>query len=1545
MAVTATAQNVPYISMIGFWIMILSSSVCGTFVLPEFQLVPQSVVYYTTNNNPINKTLKICCDIWPKWPIGRLTYYSTYHFHHSFDNTSNQSFITTTTHMIAHQRIIYHVPSDFTCDLHLSNDKNNNKTLKSENCLCFSNVTSVELFTGEKFYCLASTDFGSIISKPFQIALKTEKTSIFQKLVYHFGNIAILPCNLEKIYLSDQIFFTFNNKKIAVSSDNKYRLVQPTVTSHTKLLIRNFNFEDQGFYQCGLLDTKLKTERYDRITYHLLVDVSPNPSLKNVLYMNLDGSLLDIDAVNDIRKPIEIIAYESQNITLPCVFSSPKPYVPNVSRVIGVSNGNQKFDALFGVLDIYSLSKNDEGLYFCTVNNITSYAYLKVLPLPQLIVYPQNIKTNIGDSINLSCISSIIDMKPIWYFNGIPVQSTVSINPYHTSLLINSMQLSNVGIYQCILGNDVNNIWIDGISTIILHEQSLFTKDEFNSALSKVTFPLSHDKIELLEVEIGIKKQLTCLSQYNLGPYHQIVDDIAKTLHNLLPIGNSNSLLERLNISCLLNLIHVKWLKVDGPNSLLLINSNINDINNNNNNASSHKLQCSTLYVIDINVTRSTDFGLYSCNIYFGEQLVYERYFRLMESVILSHSLNSDIEFNHSTNKFTDLHHRSFKMMDSLSHNGQVTYPLYRTRRSQEHRVNKWSSSSEHIGTLPLLNLSFPRSSYEHLYKPNATTVGDNLAVLISWNSINCDFYRIVLRSHIPESDGLFDRSTIGETVEECCSLDTTCCLKNKHFYLTNRHPGELIPGKSYQFRINAIKQINNDDRLVDKSPWSETVSFQHISKVAPVITETERLSDGGILTRWTLATSAVGFPIDHFLLLYRPEERSANGRITYNGFKAVFVDGSNATEHKLQALESGKGYQIVVYGVHTPPGFDPQSTIFTGGLNGRKITQFSHEVFVKPRSISLSTNENLNKHDSSTLRSISKSRELYNSKNVIAFNSNESNRLMFLIFGALTGAMLLIMICLVVLCIWRQRQRDKHCLIMNNSTNGCNVISCNSSMNTVDKSLKKTGFSGTGGFLLDNLNTASLMTSSITSCGNQVIDVNVEQLQYSDRTTLPHQRSRPPPMSPAPPPPSNIPISSFQYFTRNENFELKSLMLDSDNSYNHRQFIDNMSKSVFVTSSNFYPNNLPSVVTSLSSSPVFCTMINCKGHDVVVNNSLPKSHLLLATPSSTGTVTVGVSSNKSIGTVNRMDNLTNHEMSNYLLQSSILNGLKREPPSGGSVHDGTDDESVLSCDKNPKTNLSEYPHSNEFCSYSYQNPTVSHSSHHIDAINNNVHVNSSADETNSIIVVPNRGYNLCPNNNEKYHSMHQVDTHSNPTHCYHCQKHCHPGDSSCSPNIFVNVDHMLSENYQVQQYPSNIMFTSTIPNYDPGLLTPPSSDIVNVNEVHNDNNSNSTNYNHNYSNNYATNLYDNHPCPNVVLHTRRRHPRSNSCQFNQPQQSLSPLFIHPAMITSYNNSSEKNVKYFGLSQPINHYCHHNHCSIPCASNSQQNFNVYLSKS
>ncbi|KAH8850087.1 Protogenin [Schistosoma japonicum] len=1526
MATTTTTWSVLYISMVSFWIVVWLLNIYETSVLPEFQSVPESIVYYVANDH-VNKSIEICCDIWPKWPIGRLTYYSTYHFHRSSD----------TANVISHQRSIYHVPSDFTCSHHSSGED----TLTFKNCLCFSNVTYAELFSGEKFYCMASTDFGSILSRPFQIVIENnaqiaEVTYVHYKLVYRLGNIAILPCNLEKLYLSDQIFFIFNNTEITTDLFNKYRLVQISRTGYSMFLIRDFNLEDQGFYQCGLLDSKLKSKRYDHVIYHLTVDNSSDPSSKSVLVMNLDGNLSNTDMFNDTVEPIEIIAYEGQNISLSCVFSSLKPCVANVSRVMDRLSDNQKFDYLFGVLDMYHLTKKDEGLYFCTADNITSYAYLQIIPSPQLIVYPHNVKANLGDSVNLSCISSGIDLAPTWYFNGILVQFTKSMNLYHTSLLIDSVQLSNIGIYQCVI--EGNNIWMDGIITVSLPEESLFTRDEFYTALSKVVLPL-HPKIDTYEVKIGDVKQLECLSSDDLDLHYG--GDIPRSLNNLLPFGNNNSLFERLNISCHLNLVSVKWLNDGRSNTVLSMH----------NNASYHKLQCSTLHIFNIHVNQSNDFGVYSCNVYFGEQLVFKRYFRLIQSIVSSYSWSNDVNFKHPTNNL----HDSFNRRYNVFHNEQANIPLYRIRRSQDHKINDWSFPSEHINPLPLLNLSFPKNSYEHLRKPNATTFGDNLAVLISWNSIYCDFYRIILRSRIPESNGLIHRSTIDETVEECCKHDTTCCLKTKHFYLTNRHPGELVPGKSYQFRIHAFEHRNGHDQFIDKSPWSEPVSFQHISKVAPVITETERLSDGGILTRWTLATSAVGFPVDHFLLLYRPEERSANGSITYNGFKAVLVDGSNAREYKLQALESGKGYQIVVYGVYTPPGFDPQSTIFTGGLNGRKITQFSHEVFVKPRSISVSTNKNPdnNYEQDSTLRSIAKSREYYSTKNVIAFNSSESNRLMFLIFGALTGVMLLIMICLVVLCVWRQR-RNKHCLVMNHSTSGCNIISCNS--DTTDKTLKKNGFNVvTGSFLLDNLNTTNLMTSSYTnSCENRKIDINVEHCRdnFSDKR-ISHNRSRPPPLSPAPPPPASH-LSTSKYLTANDNFELRSLMSENDdmlNNNNRRQHTDNMSKSVCLASSYFHPNN-PSPLPPLFSPPVCHTKVHRRNHSVVVDNSFSYPHLLLSSPTN-GDIAVATSAlNKSIGELDDADHLTNQETSNCLLQTAILNGLKREPPSGGSMHGGTDDEFGLTPDKYPINNQPEYPHSTEFCSYLHQNPTVSYSLHRdVGTISDSAHLSHASDGRTPMIIVSCRDYNVYPNNFRSTKlsymndpSLHQQQyhpsgPHSNQLHCYHCQNsdHLHNINDSCSPNLFVNVHNPTVNEFQHQQ-PSNIMFTSTIPNYDPGLLTPPSPDIIHANNDHDN----------------KMNLYVNHHQYPNVFHTRRRHPRSSSCHFgqthyhHQEQQPFSSSYINPAMITSFNNNLENGVKYFGLSQSTNHRHHRNprNSSVPyAASNSQQNSNVSISES
>ncbi|VDQ14725.1 unnamed protein product [Trichobilharzia regenti] len=57
------------------------------------------------------------------------------------------------------------------CEHHPSDG---NKPQSSINCLCFSNISIVEQFSGEEIYCLGSSDFGSILSRPFQVLLKSE---------------------------------------------------------------------------------------------------------------------------------------------------------------------------------------------------------------------------------------------------------------------------------------------------------------------------------------------------------------------------------------------------------------------------------------------------------------------------------------------------------------------------------------------------------------------------------------------------------------------------------------------------------------------------------------------------------------------------------------------------------------------------------------------------------------------------------------------------------------------------------------------------------------------------------------------------------------------------------------------------------------------------------------------------------------------------------------------------------------------------------------------------------------------------------------------------------------------------------------------------------------------------------------------------------------------------------------------------------------------------------------------------------------------------
>lgn len=97
--------------------------------------------------------------------------------------------------------------------------------------------------------------------------------------------------------------------------------------------------------------------------------------------------------------------------------------------------------------------------------------------------------------------------------------------------------------------------------------------------------------------------------------------------------------------------------------------------------------------------------------------------------------------------------------------------------------------------------------------------------------------------------------------IDECCSTQPSCCQQLKQTYLTSRQRDGLEPGHLYEFRVHAFV----DQKLVGKSLWSKTISFEHISKVAPEITETERLVS--IIPYSNGAGVQMGFAV-HFLLM-----------------------------------------------------------------------------------------------------------------------------------------------------------------------------------------------------------------------------------------------------------------------------------------------------------------------------------------------------------------------------------------------------------------------------------------------------------------------------------------------------------------------------------------------------------------------------------------------------------------------------------------------------------------------------------------------------
>ncbi|KER22425.1 hypothetical protein T265_09472 [Opisthorchis viverrini] len=1323
-------------------------------ILPEFVSLPPVRQVYIGSHVPLPE-IRITCHAWPPPPLGNVTYYTR------ASRTAGGS----------GPRLHYQIPLH---PLASSLMDSNGSTI------ILSSADSARSLASSDLHCLASTQFGAVLSPPFRVVLADPNRHSGQLVIQHAVEhwTTVIRCDLPPTTSSDSIQFTINGTRIEPIAD-KYRVIgSPGIPGKFNLVIRAFDGSDVGDYRCFTRDPLTGTDWFDSRRYQLTMHES-SFTAKSLLSADFPQPVLSSGTYTP-----NIVVKQGQLVSLLCI--PPVPFATNAFWIgrrppTRASGGRIQLDRLFGILHIAHVTTDDEGAYYCSNGNWTSSVMLKVKRTPQVVIYPPEVRQPPGTEVRLTCVGSE-PVPPVWYHNGRVLTSTVTSTGSNSSLHIPAVSDSTIGVYQCIQPGTDGDEWASAQAIVHYDYDAILRKADFDRITSESRRPIHLPPI-LLSVPTGKSTRLSCTLS---GQNHSIPAGVLTS--DVLP--GISSAAKRLRLAEALNYVQIHW-KKDGVQLQLPTQQSLLPPDE-----------------FELDVVRSRDFGVYECTVTTTNS-------RVLFTQVIHVKPSEPWATNQGSNLDPSLQNFQFKSeiqsmanelrpmagltsMDDQGDRGKrntqqalrssVADPWYSgpvdgLHNEAFHDMNPdaWLNSDPETPGHISRSLSDSDSGVSRLSKPNAEPVGDNLAVLISWSPIPTDYYQIQYRHRLPIDQRWSKAFTAESVIKECCGQNPACCTQQKQFYFTSRQPASLEPGRRYQFRVVAYVQQS----IMGKSPWSQTISFEYISKVAPVFTETERLPDGGMVARWTLSTSAVGFPIDHFLLLCRKEERYSNGTVTYSPFQHIFVPGSDTRvscslcfvkppavlirllktlrqpmisltfleahqvgsvfefylnpnfvrlakythlhtnlvlrvdymepaesfvygECKLHNLEPGKGYQLVVYGVHTPPGMDPQAVVFKGGIGGRRITQFSHEIFVKPQvtpgEISVPETHHVGSvfefylnpnfvrlakythlHTNLVLRvdymepaesfvygecklhnlepgkgyqlvvygvhtppgmdpqavvfkggiggrritqfsheifvkpqvtpgeiSVPETHHVNSgtgqarTENQLIFNSTESNRLMFLILGALAGMMLIIMICLVILCVWRQ-QRDKRRLLVYTSAAAKQA------------SATKSPPPGQAGhhtapqnFMLEHLNT---------------LDTH-RRRHASEHSSAFHPQ--PPPMSPPPPPPKHA---------NQRDVELSSLLSAPPGMYP-------------------YPGQL--VPSSANLHAPF-------------NNTNPEYAYWINQHVGAGGTTLPMTGSNYSGQFMVPGNYPNgmNSVNNQPLNPPF--GLKREPPSGGSVHDGTD--------------------------------------------------------------------------------------------------------------------------------------------------------------------------------------------------------------------------------------------------------------------------------
>jgi len=251
-----------------------------------------------------------------------------------------------------------------------------------------------------------------------------------------------------------------------------------------------------------------------------------------------------VDSLSFVFQPYSVEANTNSNIffSLSVSTSSPVTYKWYKNYLLYPANTD--------IIYINSITKNEEGIYFCVVSNlltsITSVsASLKVNDSIIIKTQPVDTSSNIGDNItlNLSCVGT----SPIsaqWRKDNTNYGSLSVTNDGYVKLEINNVQNNDEGNYNCILSNVVGSItsnkvlfYINKPPEFILNPVSgiVFIGESFTFTSNATgTNPISYQWIKENEGNINgeIYKNyiLSNIQNSNSGRYACIASNLYGTL-------------------------------------------------------------------------------------------------------------------------------------------------------------------------------------------------------------------------------------------------------------------------------------------------------------------------------------------------------------------------------------------------------------------------------------------------------------------------------------------------------------------------------------------------------------------------------------------------------------------------------------------------------------------------------------------------------------------------------------------------------------------------------------------------------------------------------------------------------------------------------------------------------------------------------------------------------------------------------------------------------------------------------------------------------